>query len=65
MRIKLLFDNKKGSSTLLEKHFDLIKDLVTRYPNAIWRKVRGNNGESGYELDIWYFLLVFVIYFIS
>ena len=52
MRIKLLFDNKKGSSTLLEKHFDLIKDLVTRYPNAIWRKVRGNDGESGYELDI-------------
>ena len=52
MRIKVLFDDKKGSSTLLEKHFDFIKDLVTRYPNAIWRKVRGKNGESGYELDI-------------
>ncbi len=52
MRIKVLFDNKKGSSTLLEKHFDLIKDLITRYPNAFWRKYNDKNGQSGYELEV-------------
>ena len=30
MRIKVLFDSKKGSSTLLERHFELIKDLIQR-----------------------------------
>ena len=52
MKIKVLYDDKKGSSTLLEKHFDLIRDLITRYPNALWRKIRGKNGTTGYELDI-------------
>lgn len=52
MKIKVLFDNKKGSSTLLENHFDLIKDLIERYPNALWRKIRGKNGQQGYELDV-------------
>ncbi len=51
MRIKVLFDNKKGWSSL-DQHLDLIKDLVTRYPNAIWRKVRAKNGQTGYELDV-------------
>jgi len=51
MRIKLLFDDRKGSTTLLEKHLDLVKDLVTRYPNALWRKIR-SKGQTGYELDI-------------
>ena len=52
MRIKVSLDNKKGSSTLLEKHFDLIKDLITRYPNALWRKSKGKNGQTGYELEV-------------
>ena len=52
MRIKVLYDDKKGSTTLLEKHFDLIKDLVQRYPNALWRKIRGKNGQIGYELEV-------------
>jgi len=52
MRIKVLFDNKKGSITLLEKHFDLIKDIITTYPNALWRKCRGKNGQQGYEIDV-------------
>ena len=52
MRIKVLIDGKKGSSTLLEKHFDLVKDLVQRYPNALWRKVHGKNGQTGYELQV-------------
>ena len=52
MKIKVLMDNKKGSSTLLEKHFDLVRDLIQRYPNAIWRKIRAKNGATGYELDV-------------
>jgi len=52
MKIKVLFDSKKGSSTLLEKHFDLVKDLIERYPNALWKKIRSKNGQTGYELDI-------------
>ena len=50
MKVKVLFDNKKGSSTLLE-HFDLVKDLIERYPNALWRKIRSKNQE-GYELEV-------------
>jgi len=50
MRIKVLFDNKRGSVSL-EKHLDLIKDLIQRYPNALWRKIRGNHTE-GYELEV-------------
>jgi len=52
MRIKVLFDNKKGLTRSLDKHLDLIKDLIQRYPNALWRKVNGKNGQTGYELDI-------------
>lgn len=51
MKIKVLFENKKGSSTLLDKHFDLLKDLMQRYPNALWRKISTKN-QAGYELDI-------------
>jgi len=51
MRIKVLFENKKGSSSLLEDHFELIKDLVHKYPNAMWKKFRSKKG-SGYEIDI-------------
>jgi len=50
MKIKVLVD-KKGSSILLEKHFDLVKDLIQRYPDALWRKIRRKN-QQGYELDV-------------
>jgi hypothetical protein len=52
MRIKILFDNKKGSTRPLDQNFELIRDLIQRYPNALWRKIRGKNGQQGYELDI-------------
>ena len=52
MRIKVLFDNKKGASTLLENHFEIIKDIITTYPNALWRKCTGKNGQQGYEIDV-------------
>ncbi len=52
MKIRVLFDNKKGSTTLLEQHFGLIKDLVQKYPNALWRRIRGKNGQQGYELEV-------------
>ena len=51
MRIKVLFENKKGSSTLLEDNLELIKDLIQRYPNAMWRKFKSKRG-TGYELDV-------------
>ncbi|MEM3074569.1 MAG: hypothetical protein QW727_01350 [Candidatus Pacearchaeota archaeon] len=51
MKIKLLIDGKKGSSTLLEKHFDLVKHLLQKYPNALWRKIHAKN-QIGYELDV-------------
>jgi hypothetical protein len=52
MKIKVIA-GKKGSWTLLDKHFGLISELVKRYPNAIWKKCYGKNGESrGYELEI-------------
>jgi hypothetical protein len=50
MRIKILFDNKKGM-TLIERNIDLLTDLIKRYPNALWRKLSGKNSE-GYELEI-------------
>ena len=52
MKIKVLLDNKKGASTLLENHFELIKDIITTYPNALWRKCTGKNGQQGYEIDV-------------
>ena len=51
MQIKLLFDKKKGSSLFPEKHFDLIKELIQKYPNALWRKIR-RKGQVGYELEV-------------
>ncbi len=50
MRIKVLFDNKKGM-TLIERNIDLLNDLIKRYPNALWRKSKEKNN-SGYELEI-------------
>lgn len=52
MKIKVLIDNKKGSTTLLDKHFGLLKHLIYRYPNALWKKVNGKNGITGYEIDV-------------
>ncbi len=52
MRIKVTIDNKKGSTRFLEQHFELLRDLVNRYPNAFWRKIKGRNGTTGYELDV-------------
>ena len=52
MRIKVLMNSKKGATNLLDKHFDLVRDLVTRYPNALWRKVKDKNGQVGYELEV-------------
>ena len=51
MRIKVLLEDKKGSSRLLERNFELIKELMQKYPNALWRKYT-KNGQSGYELQI-------------
>lgn len=52
MRIKIMA-NKKGSGTLLDQHFGLIKELIQRYPNALWRRYYGKNGKvEGYELDV-------------
>jgi len=50
MKIKILFDNKKGM-TLIERNIDFITDLIKRYPNALWRRLRGKNGD-GYEVDV-------------
>jgi len=50
MRIKILFDNKKGM-TLIERNIDFITDLIKRYPNALWRRLRGKNGD-GYEVEV-------------
>lgn len=52
MKIKILPGNKKGATQLIEKHFTLIKHLIQKYPNAFWKKIRGKNGEVGYELDV-------------
>jgi len=52
MKIKVLFDDKRGSATLLEKHFDLIRDLIRKYPNAFWKRCKSRNGQAGYELEI-------------
>lgn len=51
MRIKVLFEDKKGSSRLLERNFDIIRDLLQRYPNALWSKYK-KNGHTGYELQL-------------
>ena len=51
MRIKLI-SGRKGSSTLLERHFELIRNLIQIYPNALWRKIHDKNGQVGYELKI-------------
>jgi hypothetical protein len=51
MKIKVLFDAKKGSSRALEEHFELVKKLMNKYPNALWRKY-SNKGKSGYELYV-------------
>ena len=51
MRIKILIENKKGMSTLLDKHFSLVKTLIHKYPNALWRKIHWK-GQTGYELEI-------------
>jgi len=51
MRIKVLFEDKKGSLRLLERNFDIIRDLLQRYPNALWRKY-SKNGRTGYELQL-------------
>lgn len=51
MRVKVLFENKKGSSRLLERNFEIIKDLIQKYPNALWRRYN-KNGKTGYELQI-------------
>ncbi|MBS3092344.1 hypothetical protein J4466_02895 [Candidatus Pacearchaeota archaeon] len=51
MRVKVLFENKKGSSRLLERNFEIIKDLIQKYPNALWRRYN-KNGQTGYELQI-------------
>jgi hypothetical protein len=52
MRVKVLIDNKRGATTLLDKHFELIKHLIYRYPNALWRKIRNKKGQVGYELEV-------------
>lgn len=52
MHIKVLIDDKKGATTLLDRHFGLLKHLINRYPNALWKKIKGKNGEIGYELEV-------------
>jgi hypothetical protein len=52
MRIKVLFDNKKGSSRFLEENLDFIRGLVEKYPNAFWRKYKSKTGQIGYELSV-------------
>lgn len=51
MKIKILIDNKRGATTLLDKHFAILRHLIYKYPNALWRKVKNKNKE-GYELEI-------------
>ena len=52
MKIRIIPENRKGSSIFLESQFGLLRDLVKRYPNALWRKFKAKNGEVGYELEI-------------
>jgi len=52
MRIKVFLDNKKGSTRLMDDYLDLVRGLVDKYPNAIWRKLQPKNGQIGYELKI-------------
>jgi len=52
VKIKLVINSKKGSATLLENHFDLVKNLIEKYPNALWRKLKKKSGQEVYELDV-------------
>ncbi len=51
MKISILTNNKRGATTLLDKHFGLLRHLISSYPNALWRKVTKKDKE-GYELEI-------------
>jgi hypothetical protein len=51
MKISVLTSNKRGATTLLDQHFGLLKHLISRYPNALWRKVTKKD-KVGYELEI-------------
>ena len=48
--MRILLDINHPADVHQFKH--VIKKLMKRYPNALWRKFRGKDNEQGYELEV-------------
>ncbi len=52
MIIEISFALIGGINFGLERSWDIIRDILTKYPNAVWKKIINKKGEGKYIVEI-------------